>query len=90
MLFYGAHGPATGTVDDLVSILHQHHARFLVKLPMPGFAEEKPFNQLMEDAVRTRSNCLRETYRVPEDTRFVIYEVHRSSCSTTANLSGLN
>jgi hypothetical protein len=84
MLFYGENGAATGTVEDLVSILNQHRAKFLVKLPMPGFAEEEPLNQLIEEAVRTRSNCLREEYRVPEDTRFVIYEVRLSSCSTTA------
>ena len=82
-LFYGDGGAATGTVEDFVSILNRHHAKFLVKLPMPGFAEEKPFNQLVEETIRTRSNCLREEYRVPEDPRFVIYGVSLSSCSTT-------
>jgi hypothetical protein len=88
MLFYGEEGAATGTVEDLVSILNQHHARFLVKLPMPGFAEDEPLNRLIEEAVRTRSSCLQEAYHVPADTRFVVYEVRLSSCSTTAaNLS---
>ncbi len=87
-LFYGDSGAATGTVEDLVAILNRHHAKFLVKLPMPGFAEEEPLNQLIEETIRTRSNCLREEYRVPEDPRFVIYEVRLSSCSTlAANLS---
>jgi hypothetical protein len=83
-LFYGEKGAATGTVDDLMSILNQHGAQFLVKHPMPGFADEQPLNQLIEEAVRMVPSCLREAYHVPEDTRFVIYEVRLSSCSATA------
>jgi hypothetical protein len=87
-LFYGEEGAATGTVEDLMSILNQHHAKYLVKLPMPGFVEEAPLNQLIEETVLTRPSCFREAYRGHEDTRFVIYEVRPSSCSTTvANLS---
>src|SRR5262249_36313510 len=48
-LFYGQDGQPIGTMKELQESLDQRHARYLVRCPMPGFAEVKPLAQLCDE-----------------------------------------
>jgi hypothetical protein len=73
-LFYGDKYPATGTIEDLLSILNHYRPAYLVQSPMPGFSEEKPFNALISDFSQRCPNCIMPMY-VDEDNRFKIYKI---------------
>jgi hypothetical protein len=73
-LFYGDKYPATGTIEDLWSILNYYRPKYLVQSPMPGFSEEKPFNALINDFSQRCPNCIIPIY-VDEDKRFKIYKI---------------
>jgi hypothetical protein len=77
-LFYGDATPATGTVEEFSNILKIYHAKYVVELPMPGFAEEKPFADLIS-AWRTRRQGESVLVYEDADPRFRIFEVLRSS-----------
>jgi hypothetical protein len=74
-LFYGEKYPATGTIEDLCSILECYRPTYLVESPMPGFSEEKPFNKLINDFSKIYQNCIIPVY-VDEDNRFKIYKIN--------------
>lgn len=73
-LFYGDKYPATGTIEDLWSLLNYYRPKYLVQSPMPGFSEEEPFNALINDFSQRCPNCIMPIY-VDEDKRFKIYKI---------------
>ncbi len=73
-LFYGQ--PAAQSMDqELLDILKRRRPRYLVALPMPGFAEERPFAQAVADLRRQHPQWLTDVYQ-DVDLRFTIYELH--------------
>jgi hypothetical protein len=74
-LFYGSRHPAIGTADQLACSLKDRRARYLVHFPMVGFAEDKPFDKLLEELTGRFPGWLKPVY-IGEDQRFVIYELH--------------
>lgn len=72
-LFYGDPTPPA-TIDQLFSGLTTHKAQYLMRTPMLGFGEEKPFSQLVEEFRKKRPGCLRLVY-VGDDPRFMIFKV---------------
>jgi 4-amino-4-deoxy-L-arabinose transferase-like glycosyltransferase len=74
-LFYGMDSPATGTVKDLSQILKTYKPRYLVRTPMPGFGEEKPFNELLDKFIKKYTKSLIPIY-VGADSRFIVFEVN--------------
>ena len=74
-LFYGDKYPATGTIEDLWSILNYFRPKYLVQSPMPGsFSTEELFNALINDFSQRCPNCIMPVY-VDEDNRFKIYKI---------------
>ena len=73
-LFYGADLPPLGTIEDLARTLRIHQPRYLLQLPMPGFSEEEPFAELIEELKSEYPGWLAPAYQ-SNDQRFVIYEL---------------
>jgi hypothetical protein len=81
-LFYGDKRPATGTVEEFTNILRTTHARYVVELPMPGFAEEQPLRDLI-DSWRTNNQNSSVLVYEDMDPRFKIFEVTADSPAAT-------
>jgi hypothetical protein len=79
-LFYGAPGNAVGTSGEMVSVLVRQDRQYVLQTPMPGFSEEKPFEQLLTELREQRPGCLEPVYRDDQDDRFVIFAVHADAC----------
>ena len=73
-LFYEGKYPATGTIEDLWSIMNHYKPSYLIQSPMPGFAEEKPFNELIKDLLKKYPNCIKQIY-LDENNGFIIYKI---------------
>lgn len=73
-LFYGQAGPKLGTTDDFAKNLKMYRPKYLVSTPMPYFAEEQPFKELIERVNLKYPGWLKTVY-VGNDRRFVIYEL---------------
>jgi hypothetical protein len=74
-LFYGHESPHLITVNELAAILKRSRPRFLMHSPMPGFAEEKLFDEVLEDLRRQYPDWLVVAYK-DADPRFVIFELN--------------
>jgi hypothetical protein len=82
-LFYGDHNDApVGGVDEFVDLLQRYRPRYLVQTPLPGFAEERPFNALLERVQADRPWCLDAVFRDPADTRFTVFAINIGRCRT--------
>jgi hypothetical protein len=73
-LFYGQDSPPLGTVEELIQFLDTYHTKYLVHFPMPRFAEEKPFAELIEKVRIQHPDKLKPVY-IDIDKRFKIFEV---------------
>jgi hypothetical protein len=73
-LFYGATRPPTGSVDDFFEILRRGGAKYLAVFPMPGFAEDEPFNRLVSKALAANPERLAAVY-VGTDPRFEVFAI---------------
>ncbi|RZB37654.1 MAG: hypothetical protein SRB2_00756 [Desulfobacteraceae bacterium Eth-SRB2] len=73
-LFYGQDSPPLGTVEELIQFLDTYHTKYLVHFPMPRFAEEKPFAELIEKVRIQYPDKLKPIY-TDIDKRFMIFEV---------------
>ena len=74
-LFYGQEGPTLGTVEEMAAILKRYQPRYLVHTPMPGFPEEKPFEELLGQLRRRHPGWLVSVYQ-DDDPRFVVFELN--------------
>ncbi|UCC30773.1 MAG: glycosyltransferase family 39 protein [Phycisphaerales bacterium] len=74
-LFYGVRLPPVGTCEDLVRTLRVHQPRYLVQLPLPGFSEDEPFAELVNELHREYPGWLTTAYQ-SDDRRFVIFELN--------------
>ena len=73
-LFYGQ--PAARSMDEeLMAILELRRPQYLVQLPMPEFAEERPFAKAVAELRSSHPEWLSVAYQDPEP-GFVIYKVH--------------
>jgi hypothetical protein len=73
-LFYGQGPSVLLTPEELASILKRHRPRYLVQMPMPGFAEEKPFEEVLGRLRRQYPGWLVPVYQ-DTDPRFVVFEL---------------
>ena len=74
LLFYGESDEPFVSVDELAANLKRHPARYLVQLPMPGFAEERPLQQAIQELRQHHAGWLVPVYQ-GEDPRFVIFKL---------------
>lgn len=72
-LFYDAPGFPLGDEDAFLGRLQAMKPRYLVRLPMVSFGEEKPFDALL-DAVASAPNPVLRPVFVGQDPRFAVYE----------------
>ena len=80
-LYYMSGEPPLGTAAEFRSHLLSSGAGYLLELPMPGFREEQPLAQLIQETLASRPGCLRERFRLPNDSRFIVYAVVQSHCA---------
>jgi len=78
-LFYGKDSKPF-EVEDLVRILKSYRAKFLVDTPMLGFAEEKPFSDVLHETQRQYPDQVKTVY-IGEDNRFKIFQLNYDSKS---------
>ncbi len=71
-LFYRESNVPFVTVDELAAHLKRHRTQYLVQLPMPGFAEEEPVQEVIDELYRRHAGWLVPVYQ-GEDPRFVIF-----------------
>jgi hypothetical protein len=74
-LYYGQGESPIGTVDDATMILESYGARYLLATPMPAYAEEAAFYDLVSAIAEQRPSLLRPVWQAPGDPRFVVFEV---------------
>jgi len=73
-LYYAEGRPHLMTVEELVAILKHFRPRYLVQMPMRGFAEEKLFVEVLDKLRRRHPSWLTVVYE-DADSRFVIFEL---------------
>lgn len=74
-LFYGQGNEPLLTGKDLAVILQRGRPRYLLEIPMPGFAEEQPLAQAILELQRQHPDWLKVAYQ-DADPRFVVYELN--------------
>jgi hypothetical protein len=73
-LFYGSQLAKLGTPDEFLTILKTHRARYLVMVPMEGFAEAEPLDDLVRRVSEQHPGLLAAVYQ-GADPRFTAYEI---------------
>lgn len=58
----------------LIGILKNYQPKYLIQTPMPIFSEEKPFSNIITQAILKYPGLLKTVY-VGEDKRFIIYKI---------------
>lgn len=80
-LFYrDRSGDPVGNEAEFLELLGDHRSRYVVQTPMPGFAEEGPFNELLDRVQRKTPSCLKVAYRDAADQRFTVFAVDLPNC----------
>lgn len=74
-LFYGQQSPALGTWEEVWGLMERYQARYLVQVPMPGFAEDKPLAAMIKELQKRRPGRLQPVY-VGADRRFMIFAIN--------------
>jgi hypothetical protein len=72
-LFYGVAAPAS-PLPDFERMLRVNQVSYLVRTPMPHFAEERVMDRLVDRAVHERPSLLEAVY-VGRDPRFLVFRV---------------
>jgi hypothetical protein len=79
VLYYGAAGAPLGDAAAMEDALRRYDARYLFVSPMPAYAEENAFYELV-DSLRERSpDLLVPRWQPGDDARFAIFEVRPAS-----------
>jgi hypothetical protein len=73
-LFYGDHAPPLGPMQEIIQFIKIYQARYLVHTPMPGFSEEKPMAEFVEQVQKKYPGWLKLVY-LGDDKRFVVFEL---------------
>ena len=80
-LFYRDRSRApVGNDTEFLTLLRDNRPRYVVQTPMPGFAEEAPFDELLDRVQRTTPSCLKVAYRNAADQRFTVFAVDLPNC----------
>ena len=74
-LFYTGKSAPLGTVEEFHDILRAYKPKYFIHTPMPGFAEEKYLDALLQEFLSKDPSSLRPVY-IGKDPRFIIYEVN--------------
>jgi hypothetical protein len=74
-LYYGQGGPALNSWQEIRQMINRYQPRYLVRLPMPLFSQEKPIDALLIKLQKRCPGFLRPVY-VGSDRRFVIFAVN--------------
>jgi hypothetical protein len=78
VLFYERAPKKLVSVDELAALLRHYNVRYVVQVPMPGFAEESQLREAVRELATRYPDWLVQVY-MGEDPRFVIYEA-RPAC----------
>jgi hypothetical protein len=62
------------TTASLIRILKDYQPKYLIQTPMPGFSEEKPFSEIINETFVKYPGLLKTLY-VGKDKRFLIYQI---------------
>ena len=73
-LFYSDEPPQLMTVEELVAILRRHRPRYVLHTPIPGFAEEELFDEVLNDLRQQYPGWLVVVHQ-DEDPRFIVFEL---------------
>ena len=76
-LFYFENSAPLGEQEDFKRTIKLYRPRYLIKTAMPGYSEEKPLNELIENVRKSNPGWLNPVF-VGKDNRFVIYEFQYS------------
>ncbi len=74
-LFYGGR-TTSGGIPELANFLKLYRPSYLIQTPMPGFGEEKPFAELLQEVQEQCPGWLTLVYE-GNDERFRIYRINR-------------
>ena len=74
-LYYGQSAPPLNSCQEIRQMFKQYQPRYLVRLPMPGYAQEKPIDTFLIKLQRRCPGFLKPVY-VGRDRRFVIFAVN--------------
>lgn len=85
-LFYGADPSAWLTPNELVGRLEAIAPRYVIDMPMPGFAEYEPFRRTLQAVAAEHDKWLAPVF-VGEDNRFVIYRIEAQEASAMAHVT---
>ena len=58
-LYFGFEGPPIGTADEMAHILETNGVRYFLATPLPGYAEEAAFYELVGSITEQRPSLLR-------------------------------
>lgn len=72
-LFYQSSPERFLTSEELAAFLKHYGSRYLVQIPMPGFAEESQIQEVVRELADQHPDWLSPVF-VSRDSRFVIYE----------------
>ena len=84
-LYYGQGGPALNSWQEIRQMVNQYQPRYLVRLPMPLYPQEKPIDALLRKLQKRCPGFLRPVY-VGTDRHFVIFAVNPGA-SLNCNVS---
>ncbi len=74
-LYYGSGEAPLGTADEMVRHLETYGVRYFLATPMPAYAEEAAFYDLVNAVAESHPKLLRPVWQAPGDPRFVVFEV---------------
>jgi hypothetical protein len=80
-LFYGDRQAARFTLEEITAILDHYRPRYLVNSPMPGFAEEKPLADAIQNLRQLYPQWLVLKYQ-GADRRFMVFELDWENAAT--------
>ena len=73
-IYYGERAAAKFTPEEIVAVLEHYRPRYLVQSPMPGYDEEKPLADVIEELRQRYPEWLVLRYQ-GADRRFMVFEI---------------
>jgi hypothetical protein len=73
-IYYGEQHAAKFTPEEIVAVLEHYRPRYFVKSPMPGYDEEKPLADVIEELRQRYPEWLVLRYQ-GADRRFMVFEI---------------
>jgi hypothetical protein len=77
---YGASTGHSASLEEFLDVLVNTPVRYVVRVPMPDYSEEPILDDLIARLRQQAAGCLYPRFTDPEDSRYVVYEVHFDAC----------